>query len=48
MIRNENQVVERVNGDGRSIMLDEYQVDSHIIWAGFSSNTQTVFLSNVT
>lgn len=39
--------VEQINGEGRSVMLDEYHFDSHTVWAGFSSNSDTVFLSVV-
>jgi hypothetical protein len=42
---NKTSFVERINNEGRSVMLDEYRFDSHIVWAGFSTNSQTVFIS---
>ncbi len=34
------------NGDsGRSVMMNEYKVDGKIYWAGFSSRSQTVYIS---
>lgn len=42
---NKTSFVEYLGVDGRSIYLNEYHVDGKIIWAGFSSRTQTVFLS---
>jgi hypothetical protein len=35
------------NGDsgGRSIMMNEYKVDGKTYWAGFSSRSQTVYIS---
>jgi hypothetical protein len=38
-------VVETVEAEGRSIFLDEYKVDGRIVWAGYSSRSGTVFLS---
>ena len=37
--------VEQINGDGRSIVLTEYKVDGKTYWAGYSTYSQTVFLS---
>ncbi|MBI3163862.1 MAG: hypothetical protein HYZ24_04205 [Chloroflexi bacterium] len=37
--------VEQIGEDGRSVMLDEYHVDSKTIWAGYSSRSGTVYLS---
>jgi hypothetical protein len=37
--------VEQTGVDGRSIMLDEYHFDGKVIWAGYSSRSQTVYLS---
>jgi len=37
--------VEQNGVDGRSIMLDEYSVDGTVIWAGYSSRSETVYLS---
>ncbi len=42
---NKTSFVEYVGVDGRSIYLDEYHVDGKTLWAGFSSRTQTVYLS---
>ncbi len=43
---NKSSFVEYIGVDGRSIYLNEFHVDGKIIWAGFSSRTQTVFLSS--
>ncbi len=43
---NKTSFVEYVALDGRSIYLDEYQVDDQKIFAAFSSRTQTVYLSS--
>ena len=40
--------VERDDGDDRTILLDEYHVDGKTIWAGYSTRSGTVYLSNVT
>jgi hypothetical protein len=37
--------VEQTGEDGRSVMLDEYRVDGTVIWAGYSSRSETVYLS---
>ena len=37
--------VEQVGESGRSIMLNEYQVDGKTYWAGYSSSSETVFVS---
>ena len=44
---NKTSHVERIDGEGRSVMLDEYRLDSHIVWAGYSTNSNTIFLSDV-
>ena len=44
---NKTSFVEKIGEDGRSIMLDEYRVGARIIWAGFSTRSQTVYLSPV-
>jgi hypothetical protein len=34
------------NGEsGRSVMMNEYRVDGKTYWAGFSSRSQTVYIS---
>jgi len=43
--KNKTSFVEYIGEDGRSIYLDEYHVEGKVIWAGFSSRTQTVYLS---
>ncbi len=37
--------VEQTGGTGRSIILTEYKVDGKKYWAGYSSRTQTVYIS---
>jgi len=37
--------VEQVAGIGRSIILTEYKVDGKVYWAGYSSRSETVFVS---
>ena len=44
---NKTSWVEQTGTDGRSIMMDEYRVDSKVIWAGYSGFTGTVYLSSV-
>lgn len=44
---NKTSFVESVENDSRSVMLDEYRLESRTIWAGFSSRSQTVYLSAV-
>jgi hypothetical protein len=39
--------VEQVEGEGRSVMLDEFTVDGKVVWAGYSSRSQTVYISSV-
>ncbi len=43
---NKTSFVEYIAQDGRSIYLDEFQVDDKKIYAAFSSRTQTVYLSS--
>jgi len=42
---NKTSFVEYSGTDGRSIYLVQYHVDGKAIYAGFSSRTQTVYLS---
>ncbi len=42
---NKTSFVEYVALDGRSVYMDEFQVDGKKIYAAFSSRTQTVYLS---
>jgi hypothetical protein len=44
---NKTSFVETIGEDGRSIMLDEYRMGDWTVWAGFSSRSQTVYLSAV-
>ena len=44
---NKTSCVEQSEGDGRSIMLEEYRVEGRVIWAGYSSRTGMVYLSSV-
>ncbi len=37
--------VEQINGSGRSIVLSEYKVDGKTYWAGYSTLSDTVFIS---
>ena len=38
--------IETVGEIGRAIMLSEYKVDGKTYWAGFSTRSQTVYVSN--
>jgi hypothetical protein len=40
--------VERLNDDGRVITMTEFKVDGFTYWAGFSTRSQTVFISLAT
>jgi meiotically up-regulated gene 157 (Mug157) protein len=37
--------VEQIDGAGRSVMMDKYQVDGATYWAGYSSRSETVYIS---
>lgn len=37
--------VERIGEDGRIILLDEYRVSDRIVWASYSTRSETVYLS---
>jgi hypothetical protein len=37
--------VEQIDGVGRAIMMVEYQVDGATYWAGYSSRSETVYVS---
>ena len=37
--------VEQIDGVGRSVMMDKYQVDGANYWAGYSSRSETVYIS---
>ena len=38
-------LVEQSGESGRAVMLSEYKVDGITCWAGFSSRSQTVYIS---
>jgi len=38
-------LVEQTGDSGRAVMLTEYKVDGAICWAGYSSRSQTVYIS---
>jgi hypothetical protein len=37
--------VEQIDGVGRAVMMDKYQVDGATYWAGYSSRSETVYIS---
>ena len=37
--------VEQIEGVGRAVMMDKYEVDGIIYWAGYSSRSKTVYIS---
>ena len=37
--------VEQIEGIGRAVMMDKYQVDGATYWAGYSSRSETVYIS---
>lgn len=37
--------VEQAGENGRAVMLSEYKVDEKTCWAGYSSRSQTVYIS---
>ena len=37
--------VEQLDGVGRAVMMDKYEVDGATYWAGYSSRGETVYLS---
>lgn len=37
--------IEKIGGEGRTVMLDEYAVNQKLIRAGYSSRSNTVYLS---
>jgi hypothetical protein len=40
--------VEQIGESGRAVMMNEYKVDGSKCWAGFSSRSQTIFISLTT
>jgi hypothetical protein len=43
--KDKTSYVEQIGQDGRTILLDEYTHDGKIIWASYSIQSQTVYLS---
>jgi hypothetical protein len=37
--------VEQIDGAGRAVMMDKYKVDGATYWAGYSSRSETVYIS---
>lgn len=37
--------VEQIDESGRAVMLSEYKVDGATCWAGYSTRSQTVYIS---
>ena len=37
--------VEQIDNIGRAIMMDKYEVDGATYWAGYSSRSETVYIS---
>lgn len=37
--------VEQFDGIGRAVMMDKYKVDGTTYWAGYSSRSETVYIS---
>ena len=37
--------VEQIDGVGRAVMMGKYQVDGTVYWAGYSSRSETVYIS---
>ena len=44
---NKTSYVEQGADGGRGVQLDEYRVDGRVIWAGYSSRTGIVYISDV-
>jgi hypothetical protein len=38
-------LVEQSDGVGRAILMDKYEVDGATYWAGYSSRSETVYIS---
>jgi hypothetical protein len=37
--------IEQIDGVGRAVMMDKYQVSGATYWAGYSSRSETVYIS---
>jgi hypothetical protein len=44
---NKTSYVEQGADGGRGVQLDEYRVNGRVIWAGYSSRTGIVYISDV-
>jgi hypothetical protein len=44
---NKTSYVEQGADGGRGVQLDEYRINGRVIWAGYSSRTGIVYLSDV-
>jgi hypothetical protein len=42
---NKTVYVEQTGESGRAVMMNEYKVDGVIYWAGYSSRSQTIYIS---
>jgi hypothetical protein len=42
---NKTSCVEPIDGERRSVMPDEFNVDGKVIWAGYSTRSKTVYVS---
>ena len=42
---NKSSFLEKVGEDSRTVLLDEYRLNGTVIWASYSSRSQTVYLS---
>lgn len=40
--------IEQIEGIGRAVMMNKYEVDGAIYWAGYSSRSETVYVSLAT
>ena len=40
--------VEQIDGAGRAVMMDKYEVDGATYWAAYSSRSDTVYISLAT
>lgn len=44
---NKSSAIEYVNGESRSVMLDEYKADGVSVWAGFGERKEMLYISPV-
>lgn len=45
LAKNKTSAMEKVGGESRSVMLDEYKVDDVKVWSGYSARSKMVYLS---